>query len=284
METSISHFLQHQIDNFQAEVTMAAYTESKPEASETTREQELYRLIFVDKGSGSLEIGERAYGAESGRLFLVPTGLRFSFRTQGSVPLGMYWCHFRPEPLELPFIDTYGLPLSVEVCSKQEVKRIFDALIDAHGSESATRKLRMRASLMELFACYLDECLNGSSIPCSRSQEPKWNDVLAYVEQNLSGSITVEDMAKVAYLHPNYFITAFKSMMGISPIQYVTERRLIAAKQMLAETEMPITEIAGRVGLLNHYLSRLFKRYTGITPMQFRRIVHAGSVSKEPGT
>jgi YesN/AraC family two-component response regulator len=57
----------------------------------------------------------------------------------------------------------------------------------------------------------------------------------------------------------------------------VTNRRIAAAKQLLTDTTLPVAAVAANVGMQNHYLSRLFKRYTGITPVQYRRIAKQGA-------
>lgn len=271
----ISPYIQNQIDDFHAEVTLTGYSEMKPGLEDRSCEQQLYRIIFMDKGQAGITIAETEHRAEAGQMFLVPAGVPFRINVAGSALCGCYYCHFRSEKWELPIIDTVDFPLMVTVGSIKTVRQLFHKMMLVHNGCSVTRKLKLRSALLELFALYVDQSVSRLSpvLPA----DVAWDEVLSYIEQHLSDNITVEDLAKVACLHPNYFISLFKTVMGCSPIQYVTKRRILSAKQMLVDTELSVMQIAERVGMLNHYLSRQFKRIIGVTPMQYRKYAQLGA-------
>lgn len=275
MELTNERILQQQLNQFEAEVIMAACSELGPGWSDNRIEPDFYRLFYIANGKGWLTIDGRAYEGKQGRLYLLSPGGEQTLGTSEDETLLLYWCYYRMDNRDESNRQPLPLPLSVTVQDEQLIKELFIKMIDAQHSSLVTREIKMKSALLELMALYLDESqLQSESLELTSGDE-KWNEVLCYIEQNLHQNIQVEDLAKVVYLHPNYFITAFKTIMGCSPIQYVTKRRLISVKRLLADTDMPITEIARRVGMLNHYLSRLFKRNTGITPVQYRRIIQA---------
>lgn len=274
MEPNISRYFQKQIDEFQAEICMAGYSEMKRGLEDLSRDPQLYRFIFVDKGSASVQVGESAFRAEAGQMFLVPAGVGFTIRVDESELCACYYCHFASAQAELPLIDSMDFPLYVWVGNRLQVRQLYRKMLTIYNSNAVTRKLKLRSSLLELFALYVDESIGKLSL--SPQTEVDWDKVLAYIDARLDSPITVEDLAGVAYLHPNYFITLFKTVMGCSPIQYVTQRRIVTAKRLLTDTEMTVTEIANRVGMLNHYLSRQFKRMTGVTPLQYRKYAQFG--------
>lgn len=280
MKPTIDGILQNQLNKLQADVIMSAYTESVPGWLEQKSEPDFYRFCYTEKGKGWAMIDEEKYDLQPGTLYLFPAGTMQSFGTEGGENFSRYWCHFRLELGDVQVINSLQLPPFVIVQDRQAVKELFDKMDAYQHSNTITRELRLKAVLLELLAIYMDECDVQREEQPDPDSEVKWNEVLAYIEANLHENIQIEELAKFAFLHPNYFITSFKSIMGCSPIQYVTNRRIALAKDLLMETELPVAAVAKQVGMQNHYLSRLFKRYMGITPVQYRRIGRLNSSSR----
>jgi len=272
MKPTIESILQNQLNNIQAEVIMTAYNEFEPGWFEQKTEPDFFRFGYTVKGEAWLNIQNETSIVQPGTLYFLPAGTVQSFGTEGNEKLGLYWCHFRLELSDLQVINALQLPPFVYVKDKQMMKNLFTKMNEYQHCKSITRELRLKSVLLELLAYYLEESHVQRTTFQQSGFEVKWNEVLAYIETNLHQNIQIEELAKFAFLHPNYFITSFKNIMGCSPIQYVTNRRIAIAKQLLMETELPVAVVAKQVGMQNHYLSRLFKRYTGITPLQYRRI------------
>ena len=67
------------------------------------------------------------------------------------------------------------------------------------------------------------------------------------------------------------FSAQFRRAMGVPPKQYLSIRRISKAKMLLLRTQDPIKEIALRTGFENEFFFfRIFKKYTGLTPTQYR--------------
>ncbi|MEK7830555.1 MAG: helix-turn-helix transcriptional regulator, partial [Acidobacteriota bacterium] len=82
------------------------------------------------------------------------------------------------------------------------------------------------------------------------------------------GSLT---SAQAAELSPFHFSRSFKQTTGLTPIQFLTQRRVEQAKQMLTEDDLPIVEIGLRVGFKNQsHFTTLFRRLTTMTPKAYR--------------
>ena len=93
-----------------------------------------------------------------------------------------------------------------------------------------------------------------------------------YIEEHFSEDIPVSVIAEKFYMSPNYFSTVFKKLTGESTISYVTRLRIERAKKELIETERSIAEISELIGYNDsHYFFKLFKKETGMTPLQYRR-------------
>ena len=93
-----------------------------------------------------------------------------------------------------------------------------------------------------------------------------------YLAENYPNDISLSAAAEKAGLSPAYFSTVFKEKTGHSFVDYVSEYRINEAKRLLLETEDTLNEIAVQVGYYNaNSLTKVFKKYTGVTPGQFRK-------------
>jgi len=87
-------------------------------------------------------------------------------------------------------------------------------------------------------------------------------------EQDISLAVVAEGVG-MSYFH---FSRSFKQSIGLSPINYITRQRIERAKRLLAERDLPISEIALRTGFSSQsHFTTSFRRLVGITPSSFRR-------------
>ena len=96
--------------------------------------------------------------------------------------------------------------------------------------------------------------------------------VVEYIEEHLDAGPTLEQMAAVARLSPNYFAWQFKRATGLPPHQYVIARRVERARHLLQTgSELSLAEVAAHAGFSDQsQFSHHFKRIVGVTPGQFR--------------
>jgi AraC family transcriptional regulator len=96
--------------------------------------------------------------------------------------------------------------------------------------------------------------------------------VVAYIEDHLGGSPTLQQLAAVARLSPYHFARQFKHATGLPPHQYVIARRVERARQLLqAGMDLSLAEVAAEAGFSDQsQFTHHFKRLVGVTPGQFR--------------
>jgi AraC family transcriptional regulator len=95
---------------------------------------------------------------------------------------------------------------------------------------------------------------------------------LAFIDQHLEEHLTLFDIAEAVGLSPYHFAHLFKRTVGMAPHQYVMRRRLERARELLQSTDLPIAELALRVGFANQsHFSALFHKATGVTPLSYRQ-------------
>ncbi len=93
-----------------------------------------------------------------------------------------------------------------------------------------------------------------------------------FMRADLSGNISLEQLASVCDLSVNYFARAFKKCTGVPPHQWLVEMRLEKTKDLLLDTKMPLAEVAVACGFADQsHLTKTFARATGNTPGAWRR-------------
>ena len=114
---------------------------------------------------------------------------------------------------------------------------------------------------------------HGFSPPVTKSL-PAWKThrLIEFIEEHLDGDLSLEAMAREVQLCPLYLPRAFRASIGRSPHQYVLQRRIERAKDLLRNSDMPIVEVALSVGFSSQsHLSAWFRRTVGIPPSDYRR-------------
>ena len=96
--------------------------------------------------------------------------------------------------------------------------------------------------------------------------------VREYVEMHLGESINLDMLAAVAGLSVHHFAREFKQSAGVTPHNYLTQKRVERAQEMLAKTGLPLSEIAYATGFSDQgHMARHFRHMLGTTPGAFRR-------------
>lgn len=91
------------------------------------------------------------------------------------------------------------------------------------------------------------------------------------IEGDLTGDLSLKAMSKLANVSSGYFSQLFKKETGISLTQYVNNRRIQFAQNLLKTTNLQVQTVAQHCGILDfHYFCRLFKNVTGKTPTEYK--------------
>ena len=96
-------------------------------------------------------------------------------------------------------------------------------------------------------------------------------NLLAWVEENLDQPLTLADLAQEAALSEYHFARMFRQSMNMAPHQYVMQRRMVKAQELICRSARPLTDIAMACGFssASHFSNRV-KSATGLTPSQLR--------------
>jgi AraC-like DNA-binding protein len=96
--------------------------------------------------------------------------------------------------------------------------------------------------------------------------------VITKINENYMYDISLESCADEVGTNPYSLSKAFKQIVGINFIDYLTQQRIEKAKELLIQSDMKINDIAEGVGYRHSYFNRIFKKQIGIPPSQFRKL------------
>ncbi len=98
----------------------------------------------------------------------------------------------------------------------------------------------------------------------------KLQQVKEYINEHFYRDLKLIELAALVQISPYHFLRLFKQSMGLTPHQYILQRRIEKAKFLLQYSELGIADIAVRVGFCDQsHLTQYFKRIVGVTPKQF---------------
>ncbi|MDE6068035.1 MAG: helix-turn-helix domain-containing protein [Treponemataceae bacterium] len=103
-------------------------------------------------------------------------------------------------------------------------------------------------------------------------QNERVKKIILFIEKNYSSGITLERIADFAAVSKSVVLRDFKSVLKISPLQYVKKIRIEKSCQMLSSSDEKISSIASECGFNDmSYFSKSFKEQTGKTPEEYRK-------------
>ena len=93
-----------------------------------------------------------------------------------------------------------------------------------------------------------------------------------YINKHYRENLTLKKISEEIYISENYISHLFKRETGITPMQYLMQRRLGEAQSLLTESNRQIAEIADSLGFNSDaYFSKMFKKYVKVTPKEYRQ-------------
>lgn len=164
-----------------------------------------------------------------------------------------------------------------------EIKLILE-LAEHYWGDSITKEMNIYACLLSFFA-KIGESTIGSA-PASAAASSMKNSsvmnqlaiVLDFIDNHYSESVTLEQAAQLAGFSKFYFTRLFKEYTNHTFYEYLTDKRIRAAEQMLLVPKFPVTEVSIQAGFSSlSSFNRTFKRNKGCSPTEYRNMYTMGS-------
>lgn len=232
-------------------------------------------FIYCAQGSGWVEYdGGQHTVVEQRQLAVIPAGTPHRYGASADNPWSIYWFHLQGDHAS-QLIRFYGLdrglltlPLSAHAKMLEDFEQCYSLLVNKAYSLPvqihAANTMRHLLSSIGISA--------GGSLQ-DKKRERYLEQALRYMTDRLADSVTLPDIARHTGLSKQHLIYLFNQETGCPPIEYFIRMKMQRASSLLDLTDLSIKEIAASVGFADpYYFSRLFKKFIGCSPTEYRSI------------
>ncbi len=235
---------------------------------------EAIEILYFVKGTAVTACNLQEYDVQAGTILLVNgnethTGI---ISQNNSV----FYC-FQFDPLFFHNLIGNEYVIFENIIRDKDCTNLLDQLVAlSTGRASAKSILESKKLSFELFSL-LVERYTKSVLPEEEYNKQfkkldRFNQIVHYLDKHYSEDLSISQLAEQFNMSPSYFAHFFKRNAQKSVIEYVNEMRILHAKNILDKEDLPIGEIALRVGFSDiNYFSRKFKSITGITPTEYKK-------------
>ena len=242
-----------------------------------------FEIIYVKSGSLLVSISGENYIGKPGDAFVVsPGNLHFMGSQTGNVDYFTFlfplkYISFRTDDILddklLEPLNSGHLIISPEI--EDTVKEQCEQLVEIYGAKKEESQSKITAQIKTkiiLLQFILELWKKGFIVENDTGgKNTVEKEMVSYIQQNFTGKILLKEFGEQFHLSEKYISRYFKEHSHITISQYVTYLRLEHAKQLLQDTDIPVTEVAMQSGYQNvSYFIRSFKKTYGMSPLKYR--------------
>ncbi len=242
-----------------------------------------HTFIYLTEGEAIMRIGSETYRIMQHECLVVAAGQVFSF---DNVDMNKgYLINFHDDVIigklirddllkDFEFLSVWGNPkISLGVQTSGFIRQLSERILFDYEANGLQNKDIIRSYLIALL-CELNTMYKAESAISHRKAVDISNRFRELLFTHIKAKHLVSDYASLLNITANHLNKSVKGVTGKSPTRWIDEAIVLEAKVLLYQSKLSISEIASEVGLFDQsYFSRLFKKYEGTTPLQFRKMI-----------
>ena len=245
-----------------------------------------FEITLITAGSGIYTVGDRKYTITPGEIFVFASNEQHYVTEVGENGLKMVNLHFEPRCLwgrsfdSLSNVNTnfcFQHSPNFENCIPAERAGQIRKLFLAITAEFAEKRNEYTLQIKSLLNMIIIELIRNfgycdNLFSASKDKNRLIRKAAEYIDAHYRENLTLETLAGLSGLTPNYFSSLFSKVSGIKLWDYINSRRIEAAMQLLRnDHNLNIIEIASKCGFNNTAnFNKAFKKTVGITPGEYR--------------
>lgn len=225
-----------------------------------------HQLLLCTEGTGRLVCEGVSRPLTAGDCLFLPAGLAHEYRPD-ACRWGMQWITF--DGYALPqLLSQFGMtrPLVVHAGSASALSGLFGRMAAAQTSDSFYGDYACSGLVYSFLLEFHRLTLTGTD---ARSR--LLMRALTLIDQAYHTDLSLQQLAQAAGVTPQHLCRVFRDTMHMRPGEYITQRRIRAAQELIRTTDLPLSEISRQTGFASPgYFSTVFRRYVGVSPGAYR--------------
>ncbi len=253
------------IKNINMSYSFAGIIELDKEWSQKNVSSSFTRIYIILDGEGFLEYENLHIKMIPKNVYIIPAGLNFSYRCDRYLKkIFLHINCFLPNNYDL--FSYFGKILIFE-----NQQHIISQLTDT-SKHSFLHSLTLNNYVYSLIAKGIEE--NSFLLDrISFNYSSFINDVIKYIEKNLSANLSVSKIANDFSVSISTLQKKFKSEIGFSVSQYINDRLMSLAEKILLSENISLRQISDSLGFVDQfYFSRKFKQTFGVSPLKYKKL------------
>lgn len=230
-------------------------------------------LFYTVGGRGQFRIEDQLYPVKTNQLVIVNPHVVHTEVSYEATPLE--YIVLGIEGLELSFGGEEGSQFCILDCQRSDdiLSCMRSILRELEGQQPGYQ--RICQAFMEILILRLSRQsspLAAVSVQAPAAASRQCAAIRRYIDQHFKEPLNLDLLAGEAFVNKYYLAHAFKKEYGISPINYMLCRRIEESKYLLAETDLPLSQISQALGFSSpSYFSQSFRRSEGLSPTEYRQ-------------
>ncbi len=258
--------------NTMLDCLLAGVTYPNPEYRIARQPSTEYVFEYVISGAGHIECDGEVIDVHAGMFYYIKKGADVVYYADEDDPYEKIWINLDGLLVErLTNLFMMGEVYVEEVNVLRLFLEIHDHLEHMTTANSSEVYKKISCLLYEILA----EVRTDAFFPDTQDKNALDERIRAYIDSNLYTDLSLDVMAEHFGITKMHIIRVFKRKFGVTPMQYLIDKKISVAKSLLCSTVMPIKEIAALLRYSNtQHFSSSFKAATGITPNKYRQSKH----------
>jgi len=249
-----------------------------------------HEFVLFLRGEGNFQVGRDAIPILPYRLFIMGPYQPHAVVTTPGKPCDHIGIHFdlkpgfpafskdvnRRLPYEVRLSHGMTLPRYVDLARGDPIVDCLVGLVPIYASGTPTAKLESSVLLLRAILLLLKRKPAVRTPARARQNQAKVQRVIDYIQKRIADELTTAELAGVAHLSQVHLIRQFIRWTGHTPAEYIRRARVARARQLLAQVDLSIKEIARATGFKNPFhFSRVFRQIDGLAPTFYRETILA---------
>ena len=232
-----------------------------------------YQLIYICEGRCVVTIDGVVHIAYPGDCILYKPGETQDYLLSQNVQPRTYWIHFTGDVCRkvMEALSLQNVCL-IKTEQNREIEHLVSRVCQYYNLNTPNREW-ICSGLMQSILALLSNEVHKEDQQVGGKGKDKISELISRVKMVPNLSITVSECAVFCNMSKPHFTRVFKQVTGMPPVQFMLRIRIDRAKELLDFTDKSIAEIAEASGFPDqNYFARTFRRFTGISPTQYRRM------------